>query len=143
MRTRLGPFSIDRARRLRRESTWFELKLWWKLKELRQLGYHFRRQAPFRSYILDFVEHNHRVVIELDGEQHGLPENSKLDVVRDRDLIGEGYIVMRFWNNEITENLDGVVEGVLGVLRDRPPTRIATRSVDTLMLSTPTRGRQG
>lgn len=143
MRTSLGPFSIDRARRLRRKSTWFELKLWWKLKELRQLGYHFRRQAPFRSYILDFVEHNHRVVIELDGEQHGLPENSKLDVVRDRDLIGEGYIVMRFWNNEITENLDGVVEGVLGVLRDRPPTRIATRSVDTLMLSTPTRGRQG
>ncbi|MGA7711729.1 MAG: DUF559 domain-containing protein [Rhizomicrobium sp.] len=143
MRTRLGPFSIDRARRLRRESNWFELKLWWKLKELRQLGYHFRRQAPFRSYILDFVEHNHRVVIELDGEQHGLPENSKLDVVRDRVLIGEGYIVMRFWNNEITENLDGVVEGILGVLRDRPPTRIATRSVDTLMLSTPTRGRQG
>ncbi len=110
--------------------------------ELRQLGYHFRRQAPFRSYILDFVEHNHRVVIELDGEQHGRPENEMLDAVRDRVLIGQDYIVMRFWNGEITENLDGVVEGIIRVLRDRPPTRIATRSVDTLLLSTPTRGRK-
>lgn len=131
MRTRLGPFSIARARRLRRDATGVERKLWWKLRELKQLGYHFRRQAPFRNYILDFVEHNHRLAIELNGGQHGFAENAHRDIVRDRTLECEGYRVLRFSNHAVTENIDAVVEGIVRVLQERPPPPSYAHSVSS------------
>src|SRR5665213_690440 len=76
-----GTKEIARARELRRDSTEVEERLWWKLLELR--GYHFRRQAPFRSYVLDFVEHGARLVIELDGSQHGEDAHRARDEKRD------------------------------------------------------------
>jgi hypothetical protein len=84
MRTPLKPGTIGRARNLRTHTTDAERKLWYKLRELKALGYHFRRQVPFRSYILDFVEHSAKLVIELDGGQHGE------DAHRSRDAIARG-----------------------------------------------------
>jgi len=135
MRTRLKPLMIQRARRLRREATEVEKKLWDRLRELKRLGYHFRRQVPFRGYYLDFVEHSVRLAIELDGGQHGLPDDEQRDAIGDAVLKIEGYMVLRFWNSEVVENVDGVVEGIIRMLIDRPPTRIASRS------DLPTRGR--
>jgi len=135
MRTRLQPLPIERARRLRREAMDAERKLWWHLRALRELGYPFRRQAPFRLYILDFTEHNRRVVIELDGDQHGLPENAKRDAVRDRMLQTQGYLVLRLANRDVLDDIDAVTDHIIRVLEQRPPTRTASRS------DLPTRGR--
>jgi very-short-patch-repair endonuclease len=115
---------IERARALRREMTKFELKLWYQLRALRTDGFHFRRQAPFRGYYLDFVEHKLRLVIEADGGQHSEPEQMRHDRVRDRVLIRHGYLTLRFDNGEIATNLDGVMERIGEELRlrsQRPP----------------------
>jgi very-short-patch-repair endonuclease len=103
-----------------------ERKLWWKLRELNARGYHFRRQVPFRSYILDFAEHCTRVVIELDGEQHGFGSHRVRDQAREGFLAGEGYRVLRFSNEEVYRHIDAVVEGIVRTIEGRrraPPTR--------------------
>ncbi|HEY2032142.1 MAG TPA: DUF559 domain-containing protein [Rhizomicrobium sp.] len=136
MRKRLNAGTINRARRLRGSPTDMEGLLWWKLRELNAQGYHFRRQVPMRGYFLDFAEHSGRVAIELDGSQHGLSENIAHDARRDRAIEDEGYRVLRFWNGEIKDNLDGIVEAILREIdQRRPPTRIASLS------DLPTRGR--
>lgn len=118
---RTGPNGIKRARQLRGALTDAEKKLWRKLRDLNRQGFHFRRQVPFRSYILDFAEHTARIAIELDGSQHGLPENAARDAVRDRLLASEGYRILRFWNDDVYENLDGVVEAIVRELHRPPP----------------------
>ena len=115
------------ARRLRREATIPERKLWQRLKDMKKLGYHFRRQVPFRAYILDFAEHTNRVVIELDGGQHTSSQHAARDAERDQMLESEGYLVLRWGNNEITNNLDQTMEYLVAVLKERPPTRTAAR----------------
>jgi very-short-patch-repair endonuclease len=117
---RAGPDNIDRARRLRRDATNVERRLWWKLRELNAQGYHFRRQAPFHRYTLDFVEHGARLAIELDGGQHASPKNAAHDAVRDRFLANEGYITLRYWNSDIVENIEGVVDAIVRELKTRP-----------------------
>jgi very-short-patch-repair endonuclease len=124
---------------MRCEPTLAEKKLWWKLRALKERGFHFRRQAPFRNYILDFVEHRGRVVIELDGGRHHEPEHRARDAVRDEVLSKEGYLVFRFSNAAALENLDGVVEIVVEALRKPPPTRSHRTASDETDL--PTRGR--
>jgi very-short-patch-repair endonuclease len=121
MRKRLKPEAIGRARDLRKNATDAERILWAKLRELKALGYHFRRQAPFRSYTLDFVEHSHRLVVELDGDQHGHEASRKHDAIRDRVVRSQGYRVLRFWNEDLLKTLDAVVEGVLRTLAHPPP----------------------
>ncbi len=104
--------------------TFPEKKLWWKLRELNTQGYHFRRQAPFGIYTLDFVAHEERLAIEIDGEQHGMIANRARDAARDRFLNNQGYKTLRFWNIEIKENLDGGVEAIVRELKariGRPP----------------------
>ena len=136
MRTRLKPGAIGRARFLRSHPTDVERKLWYHLRALKRLGFHFRRQAPFRSYILDFVEHSRRVVIELDGGQHGDAKHKTRDEIRDRTLTAEGYLVLRFLNLHVLENIDGTVEYIISVLNSRPfpppapPARNALRRFD-------------
>ena len=120
MRARLQPKSLERARRLRQKATDEEKKLWRKLREMnRNLGCKFRRQVPFRSYILDFVEHGAKLVIEIDGSQHGLAERATRDGARDRLLAGEGYKVLRFWNRVVNEHFDAVVGKILLELQQR------------------------
>ncbi|SEC68718.1 Very-short-patch-repair endonuclease [Rhizobiales bacterium GAS188] len=101
------------ARSLRKRMTPQEVKLWVKLRELKEQGFHFRRQVPRGSYIVDFACLRQRVVIEVDGSQHGTEDHSRRDVVRDRHLASDGLVTLRFWNVEIDRNLDGVVETIL------------------------------
>jgi very-short-patch-repair endonuclease len=108
--------SIEHARTLRKRLTPQEVKLWVKLRELKSLGYRFRRQAPVGPYIVDFISFRSRLVIEADGGQHGMPEGARSDQVRDRLLHAQGFKILRFWNSDIDQNLDGVMESVLASL---------------------------
>lgn len=96
-----------------------EVKLWSRLKKLRAEGYRFRRQAPFRGYYLDFVCFSRRLVIEVDGGQHGEDAGRAHDGVRDAVLRREGFFVLRFWNSAVRENIDGVMRGVREALGAR------------------------
>jgi very-short-patch-repair endonuclease len=107
----------ENARALRKRLTPQEVKLWVKLREMKALGFHFRRQAPIGPYIVDFVSFRSRLVIEADGGQHGMPDGARLDQVRDAFLISEGFTVLRFWNSDIDANLGGVMEEILSVLK--------------------------
>lgn len=122
MRTRLKSGTLERARQLRHEMPKAEGLLWWKLRELNRHRFHFRRQVPIRRYFADFAEHSARIAIELDGSQHGTNEHHERDVVRDRVLSQAGYLVLRFWNDEVLHDLDRVVEVILREAeRRRPP----------------------
>jgi very-short-patch-repair endonuclease len=99
----------DRARKLRRNSTDVEMKLWQKLRN-RQLGVDFRRQHPAGSFVLDFYCPSILLAIELDGGQHA--EQLKRDQQRDAWLAQRGVTMLRFWNSDLTENFAGVVEAV-------------------------------
>lgn len=111
------------ARTLRKNLTPQEAKLWVKLRELKPLGYHFRRQAPIRHVIVDFVSFRDQLVIEVDGGQHNFDEAARKDEARDAFLREEGFRVLRFWNFEVDRNLNGVMETVVTALGT--PTRPA------------------
>ena len=98
-----------RARQLRRAQTDAEKRLWYRLNNRQLAGCKFVRQEPIGPYFADFVCREHRIVIELDGSQHA---ESEYDRVRDAFMTERGYRVMRFWNNEIMTNLDGIVETI-------------------------------
>jgi very-short-patch-repair endonuclease len=98
--------TIRIARRLRANQTDAETVLWNRIRN-RQIGGHkFARQVPIRGYICDFVCRERRVVVEVDGGQHN---ESAADAVRDRRLSEEGYRVLRFWNNEVLGDIEGVL----------------------------------
>jgi very-short-patch-repair endonuclease len=94
------------ARRLRVNQTDAETVLWNRIRNRQIDGHKFVRQEPVGNYICDFVCRDKLLVIEVDGGQHN---DSAVDAVRDRYLIGEGYRVLRFWNNDVLGNLDGVL----------------------------------
>ncbi len=98
-----------------------EVKLWVHLKTLRKQGHRFRRQVPFQDYILDFVCYGSKLVIEIDGSQHNQDDHQKRDITRDAKLNSEEFTVLRFWNNEIDENIEGVLERILDTLSSTPP----------------------
>jgi very-short-patch-repair endonuclease len=96
------------ARRLRKNLTDAERKLWSQLRYQQLGGYRFRRQHPMRGYVVDFVCLSEKLVIEVDGGQHA--EQTDADEERTRTLEKDGFRVLRFWNNEVLQNTDGVVE---------------------------------
>lgn len=98
-----------------------EVRLWSRLKRLRDDGYHFRRQAPFRGYYLDFVCYSRRLVVELDGWRHAEDDQAARDEIRDRVLMKEGFRVLRFWNNQLDQNINGVMDAIIIALESRPP----------------------
>jgi very-short-patch-repair endonuclease len=102
----------EAARRLRKTMTPQEVKLWMHLRALKDQGLHFRRQVPRLGYIVDFACLKSRLVIEVDGAQHGETDHSRKDAERDARLLRAGFKVLRFWNNEVNENIDGVVETI-------------------------------
>ena len=108
------------ARRLRREATPAEKRLWLQLKQLELPGGHFRRQAPMGPYFADFVHFGCKLVVELDGGQHGMPDGIQRDAKRTAYLEAQGFQVLRFWNHEIRENLDGVVETIFRTVHANP-----------------------
>ncbi|MEZ0225111.1 MAG: endonuclease domain-containing protein [Alphaproteobacteria bacterium] len=107
--------SVQRARKLRREQTDAERLLWNCLRNA-QLKYIFRRQLPIDPYIADFVCLELKLIVEVDGGQHC--ENKK-DDVRTKYLNKLGYEVIRFWNNDVEDNLEGVVSTLTLALSQR------------------------
>jgi very-short-patch-repair endonuclease len=100
---------IDRARQLRTHSTDVEKKLWQALRARQLGGYKFRRQHQVCGYYLDFACEAVKLAVELDGGQHTAPENLAYDAARTAALEQSGWRVLRFWNHEVMENIDGVV----------------------------------
>ena len=102
---------IQLSKKLRNNSTKEEIILWQSLKQ-KQLGVKFRRQQPIGKYIADFVCFEKKIIIELDGGQHNESSNIEKDKMRDLFFNQNGFKVVRFWNNEIHQNLDGVIEKI-------------------------------
>jgi very-short-patch-repair endonuclease len=115
----------ENARALRKRLTPQEVKLWVKLRELKSLGFHFRRLAPIGRYIVDFVSFRSQLVVEADGGQHGMLQGARSDQLRDAFLQLQGFRVLRFWNSDIDANLAGVMESILSALNLPPPDRSA------------------
>jgi very-short-patch-repair endonuclease len=98
--------------------------LWISLRDLRAQGFHFRRQAPFKGFYLDFVCFRERLAVEVDGGQHGDDVQADHDLLRDNILGRAGFRTLRFWNSDVNTNLDGVMETILhalGTMEDNPP----------------------
>jgi len=99
-----------RARDMRRDKGAAEAKLWRALREFNRLQQtRFRQQAPVGPFIADFCDHTAKLVIEVDGGQHATPEGRALDARRAKWLNARGYRVLRFWNNDVLTNLEGVL----------------------------------
>ncbi|MBI4050385.1 MAG: endonuclease domain-containing protein [Candidatus Doudnabacteria bacterium] len=102
---------------LRQNQTPWEYKLWQHLRDRRLLGLRFKRQARLGDYIVDFYCPEKKLVIELDGGQHSESEIEKKDMEKENYLVNvEGCRVLRFWNNEIDTNLEGVLEKLREVI---------------------------
>lgn len=102
----------QRARRLRRDQTGPETTLWRLLRGRQFASFKFRRQFPVHGFVADFCCPEKKLVIELDGDQHADPGDREYDRQRTATLQQWGYRVIRFWNTEIVENLDGVMEEI-------------------------------
>ena len=114
------------AKAMRKDLTPWELQLWLRLKGQQLGGHKFRRQQPIGKYIVDFLNIKNKLVVELDGSQHA---DSAADKVRDAYLKKEGYRVLRFWNNEVNANMDGVLTAILSALETYPPPHQFTANV--------------
>jgi very-short-patch-repair endonuclease len=99
------------AKNLRKRPTNAEKLLWRHLRAKQMEGFKFRRQQPIGNYVVDFVCFDKRIVVEVDGGQHAIQRDK--DIERDSYLIKNGFKVLRFWNNEVLQN----IEGVLGEIR--------------------------
>jgi very-short-patch-repair endonuclease len=111
--------NIGNARRLRRDQTDAERTLWFRLRDRRLLGFKFRRQAAINQYVVDFCCADARLIIEIDGGQHA--ERTEKDLNRTQILESMSYIVLRFWNNDVMQNIDGVLEEIVRTLKQQRP----------------------
>ncbi|HVH78654.1 MAG TPA: endonuclease domain-containing protein [Stellaceae bacterium] len=109
---------IARARNLRRDATDAERRLWSALRNHHLSGYRFRRQYPIGPFFVDFACTKERVIVEADGGQHS---DSKTDPGRTAWLESRGWRILRFWNNEILRNPEGVIDVILRELRSDNP----------------------
>jgi very-short-patch-repair endonuclease len=103
-----------RARTLRQNMTEAEMRVWQILRSHQMMGYKFRRQVPIGRYIADFVCHEARLIVEIDGGQHD--RAAPREAERSGFLQNQGYRILRFWNDEVLANLDGVHETIAGEL---------------------------
>ncbi|MGA2089316.1 MAG: DUF559 domain-containing protein [Stellaceae bacterium] len=103
------------ARRLRQTPTEAESRLWMRLRRKQLDGFRFRRQQPMGRYIVDFFCPEARLIIEIDGGQH--MDRKKADAVRTSWLEEKGYRVIRFWNNDVLANTDGVLLRIRDLLQ--------------------------
>jgi very-short-patch-repair endonuclease len=108
------------ARRLRREPTFAERLLWLELRRLN--GFHFRRQAPMGNYIVDFVCHRSRLIVEVDGGVHGLDVVAQRDAARDVWLASRGYRVLRLTNREVIGDVEAAVRRITAAAGACTPT---------------------
>jgi len=113
------PRATGLARSLRNRSTDAERKLWRHLSRRQLNGHKFSRQMPVGPYICDFLCREHRLIVEVDGGQHC---DSSSDVRRTEYLKQSGFKVLRFWNNEVLGNVEGVLATIAQTLDCPPPT---------------------
>ncbi|KSB87303.1 hypothetical protein AS593_22875 [Caulobacter vibrioides] len=109
------------ARRLRRDQADAERLLWSVLRGRRLDGFKFRRQVPIDRYVADFLCVEAKLIVELDGGQHATDEGRAYDAARSQALEACGYIVLRFWNDAVHDELTGVGNEILSVLRAARP----------------------
>ena len=107
------------ARRLRRDQTDAERILWFRLRGRRLASWKFKRQVPIDRFIVDFVCADAKLIIELDGGQHA--DRTPQDEERTRTLEAMGYPVLRYWNNDVMRNLEGVLETIPSTLSQQSP----------------------
>jgi very-short-patch-repair endonuclease len=116
----IGALRHRTARQLRESTTVAEDRLWRRLRRFPVSGTHFRRQVPIGPYVADFACMAARLVIEVDGSQHDRDDRRLRDEARTRWLEREGYRVLRFWNNDLTANMDGVLEAIYAAICGSP-----------------------
>ncbi len=110
---------LDRARHLRRQMTEAERKLWRLLRDRPLVGVKFRRQVPIGNFIVDFCCLEHRLIVELDGGQHA--EQEVADALRSRFLAEEGFRILRFWNDQVSNGAEFVAEKILQAITEVGP----------------------
>ena len=108
---------IKFARQLRQRQTDAERALWARLQNRQLGGIKFRRQQPLGPYIVDFISLERRIIVELDGGQHGEDKEGARDEERTAWLKGRGYEVLRFWNNEVLINMEAVLERIMEAIK--------------------------
>ena len=106
------------ARQLRRDQTLAEVNLWLALRSHQFEGIHFRRQHPIGNFIVDFSAPSVKLIIEVDGAQH--LDQQEYDAERTAFLESKGYRVLRFWNDDLMGDLDGVLLRILEEVNEKP-----------------------
>ena len=113
---RSNPKTMHRAGELRRELTPAERKLWAYLRGNKLNGVNFRRQHAIGDFIIDFISIKKKLAIELDGSQH--LEQEEYDIERTKYLKSQGYKIVRFWNNQVMNDIEGVIRAIELALYD-------------------------
>lgn len=103
------------AKSMRSAMTEAELKLWNEVRGNRLMGMKFRRQMPIGGYIADFTCPPLKLIIEIDGSQHGSERNVQADAIRTAALENLGWTVLRFWNDDVMKDIGGVCQHIVGV----------------------------
>jgi very-short-patch-repair endonuclease len=111
---RSTPKILHQAGELRKQTTPAEKKLWSYLRLMREHGVRFRRQHAIGTYITDFCSPRKRIIIELDGSQH--VDQEEYDEERTQYLESQGYKVIRFWNNQVMSDIEGVIKEIMFAL---------------------------
>jgi very-short-patch-repair endonuclease len=115
---------LERAKNFRQSMTEAENRIWYYLRDRRLNGYKFVRESVIGFYIVDFVCRRKKIILELDGSQHAEVEAIKYDKRRTEFLEKKGYKILRVWNGDVFDNIDGVLEFILeeleGVQSSRP-----------------------
>ena len=109
---------LNHAKELRTHQTESEQRLWYHLRANRFMGFKFKRQKPIGHYIVDFVCMERHLIIEIDGGQHA--DQVEYDQHRDAWLRSQGFTILRFWNNEVQGQLEGVLEQIRCTLSPGP-----------------------
>jgi very-short-patch-repair endonuclease len=117
---RVEKFKRSQARRFRHTLTDTEYQLWQLLRSRQFADIKFRRQVPLGPWVVDFVSFEQMLVVEADGSQHA---ESARDQIRDADLRKRGFRALRFWNNDILENADGVLQQIMDTIEQSPSPR--------------------
>ena len=105
-----NPKNINFAKNMRSNMTKEEFIIWQKVRAKRFLGYKFKRQVLIGDYIVDFLCPEKKLIIEIDGGQHNALDKIEKDNIRTKYFEDNGFRVLRFWNNEVLNNMDGVYE---------------------------------
>ena len=114
------PKIVQAARMLRRNMTDAERILWPRLRHKRLAGYKFRRQAVIGDYVVDFCCKSEMLIVEADGGGHSEDGNDACQKRRTAYLQARGYRILRFWNNDIIQNTDAVLDEILRILEESP-----------------------